>query len=77
MRMYCISSSLFVADHPTLLLQIRDFASGWRAGIQQMNDDVLLYFSSFHSGMEILKQVRSSHRIHLLRQLTCSAVSRS
>jgi vacuolar protein sorting-associated protein 52 len=22
-----------------------------------MNDDVLLYFSSFHSGMEILKQV--------------------
>jgi len=46
-----------------MLSQIRDFASGWRAGIQQMNDDVLLYFSSFHSGMEILKQVRAPHSV--------------
>jgi hypothetical protein len=27
-----------------------------------MNDDVLLYFSSFHSGMEILKQVCTAYR---------------
>lgn len=38
---------------------VRDFASFWRAGIQQLNDDVLAYFANFRNGMDILKQVRA------------------
>jgi hypothetical protein len=37
---------------------VKDFASYWRAGIQQLNDDVLAYFANFRNGMDILKQVR-------------------
>lgn len=36
---------------------VKDFASFWRAGIQQINDDVLAYFANFRNGMDILKQV--------------------
>ena len=39
------------------LPQVRDFATNWRAGIQQVNDDVMAYFANFRNGMEILKQV--------------------
>jgi hypothetical protein len=37
---------------------VKEFASFWRAGIQQVNDDVLAYFANFRNGMDILKQVR-------------------
>jgi hypothetical protein len=36
---------------------VREFASSWRTGIQQINDDVLSFFANFRNGMEILKQV--------------------
>jgi len=41
-----------------LYVQVREFASNWRTGIQQINDNVLAYFANFRNGMEILKQVR-------------------
>lgn len=37
---------------------IRDFSNSWKIGIQQINDDVLVYFANFRNGMEILKQVK-------------------
>jgi len=35
-----------------------------QAGIEQINTDVLAYFSNFRNGMEILKQVRATHQIY-------------
>lgn len=40
-----------------LYVKVREFASNWRTGIQQINDNVLAYFANFRNGMEILKQV--------------------
>jgi hypothetical protein len=37
--------------------QVREFASNWKSGISQINENVLLYFASRRNGMEILKQV--------------------
>ena len=45
-------------DEAEVAALAREFASNWRAGIQQINDDVLAYFANFRNGMEILKQVR-------------------
>jgi hypothetical protein len=36
---------------------VREFATNWRTGIQQINDNVLSFFANFRNGMEILKQV--------------------
>ena len=36
---------------------VREFSSNWKTGVQQINDDVMLYFANFRNGMEILKQV--------------------
>ena len=36
---------------------VREFASNWKGGIKQINDNVLMYFANFRNGMEILKQV--------------------
>ena len=36
---------------------MREFASSWRTGIQQINDDVLGFFANFRNGVEIIKQV--------------------
>jgi hypothetical protein len=38
---------------------VREFATNWRTGIQQINDNVLSFFANFRNGMEILKQVDS------------------
>ncbi len=49
------------------LLQVRDFASFWKAGIQQINDDVLAYFATCRNGMEILKQVLTQLLLYYTR----------
>lgn len=46
---------------------VRDFASNWRQGIQQINDDALSYFSNFRNGMEILKQVLTQLLLYYTR----------
>lgn len=46
---------------------VRDFATNWRAGIQQINDDVLKYFANFRNGMEILKQVLTQLLLYYTR----------
>jgi hypothetical protein len=47
--------------------QVKDFASSWRGGIQQINDDVLAYFANFRNGMEILKQVLTQLLLYYTR----------
>jgi hypothetical protein len=46
---------------------VREFASSWRTGIQQINDDVLKYFANFRNGMEILKQVLTQLLLYYTR----------
>jgi hypothetical protein len=46
---------------------VRDFSANWRAGIQQINDDVLKYFANFRNGMEILKQVLTQLLLYYTR----------
>lgn len=46
---------------------VREFASAWRSGIQQINDDVLAYFANFRNGMEILKQVLTQLLLYYTR----------
>lgn len=51
------STERFNLDEALVESLVREFASSWRTGIQQINDDVLKYFANFRNGMEILKQV--------------------
>jgi hypothetical protein len=44
-----------------------DFASNWKSHIDQMNRNVLSYFSSFKNGMEILKQVLTQLLLYYTR----------
>jgi len=46
---------------------VREFASNWRTGIQQINDNVLAYFANFRNGMEILKQVLTQLLLYYTR----------
>lgn len=46
---------------------VREFATTWRTGIQQINDDVLSYFANFRNGMEILKQVLTQLLLYYTR----------
>lgn len=46
---------------------VRDFASSWKAGIEQINKNVLTYFSNFRNGMEILKQVLTQLLLYYTR----------
>jgi hypothetical protein len=46
---------------------VREFAFNWRAGIQQINDDVLAHFANFRNGMEILKQVLTQLLLYYTR----------
>ena len=48
---------------------VREFATNWRSGVQQINDDVLAYFANVRNGMEILKQVRRS--VFFLKRYDC------
>ena len=46
---------------------VHDFASNWKSGIEQINRDVLSYFSNFRNGMEILKQVLTQLLLYYTR----------
>ena len=46
---------------------VREFASSWRNGIQQINDGVLAHFANFRNGMEILKQVLTQLLLYYTR----------
>lgn len=46
---------------------MRDFSANWKLGIQQINDDVLVYFANFRNGMEILKQVLTQLLLYYTR----------
>lgn len=49
------------------LMQVREFSTSWRNGIQHINDDVLAYFANFRNGMEILKQVLTQLLLYYTR----------
>jgi vacuolar protein sorting-associated protein 52 len=46
---------------------VREFASSWRQGIEEINRNVLSYFSNFRNGMEILKQVLTQLLLYYTR----------
>lgn len=46
---------------------VREFASHWKSGIEQINRNVLSYFSNFRNGMEILKQVLTQLLLYYTR----------
>ena len=46
---------------------VREFASNWRAGMEEINRNVLSYFSNFRNGMEILKQVLTQLLLYYTR----------
>ena len=46
---------------------VLEFASNWKSAIEQINRDVLSYFSNFRNGMEILKQVLTQLLLYYTR----------
>jgi hypothetical protein len=46
---------------------VREFASSWRQCIEEINRNVLSYFSNFRNGMEILKQVLTQLLLYYTR----------
>ena len=44
-----------------------EFAGGWRAGIEGVNQDVLAFFANFRTGMEILKQALTQLLLYYTR----------
>jgi len=46
---------------------VRDFALNWQKGIEQINKNVLSYFSNFRNGLEILKQVLTQLLLYYTR----------
>lgn len=46
---------------------IREFSSTWKGAIEQINRNVLSYFSNFRNGMEILKQVLTQLLLYYTR----------
>eukprot|EP00558_Chaetoceros_sp_UNC1202_P000265 CAMPEP_0197261522 /NCGR_PEP_ID=MMETSP1429-20130617/84593_1 /TAXON_ID=49237 /ORGANISM="Chaetoceros sp., Strain UNC1202" /LENGTH=208 /DNA_ID=CAMNT_0042725791 /DNA_START=1 /DNA_END=627 /DNA_ORIENTATION=- len=46
---------------------VREFASTWKAGIEQINRNVLNNFANFRNGMEILKQVLTQLLLYYTR----------
>ncbi len=46
---------------------VRDFSSTWKSGMEQINKNVLSYFSNFRNGMEILKQVLTQLLLYYTR----------
>jgi len=57
----------FTLDEAQVEALVRDFASTWKTGIQQINDNVLAYFANFRNGMEILKQVLTQLLLYYTR----------
>jgi len=46
---------------------VRDFASTWKQGIEQINKNVLSFFANFRNGMEVLKQVLTQLLLYYTR----------
>ncbi|CEG44701.1 Vacuolar sorting protein VPS52/suppressor of actin Sac2 [Plasmopara halstedii] len=46
---------------------VRTFAATWKTGIENMNSNVMTYFSNFRNGMEILKQVLTQLLLYYTR----------
>ena len=46
---------------------VREFALNWKKGIEQINKNVLSYFSNFRNGLEILKQVLTQLLLYYTR----------
>jgi hypothetical protein len=46
---------------------VSEFAANWKRGIDQINRNVLSYFSNFRNGMEILKQVLTQLLLYYTR----------
>ncbi|KAL7483800.1 hypothetical protein ACHAW6_009442 [Cyclotella cf. meneghiniana] len=46
---------------------VLEFSSNWKTGIEQINRNVLSYFSNFRNGMEILKQVLTQLLLYYTR----------
>ena len=46
---------------------VEEFSSNWKQGIEQINKNVLSYFSNFRNGMEILKQVLTQLLLYYTR----------
>eukprot|EP00553_Chaetoceros_curvisetus_P007090 CAMPEP_0204630430 /NCGR_PEP_ID=MMETSP0717-20131115/20447_1 /ASSEMBLY_ACC=CAM_ASM_000666 /TAXON_ID=230516 /ORGANISM="Chaetoceros curvisetus" /LENGTH=333 /DNA_ID=CAMNT_0051647673 /DNA_START=110 /DNA_END=1111 /DNA_ORIENTATION=- len=46
---------------------VREFASTWKQGIEQINRDVLSFFANFRNGMEVLKQVLTQLLLYYTR----------
>lgn len=46
---------------------VRNFSTSWKGGIEQINNNVLSYFSNFRNGMEILKQVLTQLLLYYTR----------
>jgi hypothetical protein len=61
------SGTALVLDDVIVESLVREFSANWRTGIQQINDDVLLYFANFRNGMEILKQVLTQLLLYYTR----------
>lgn len=61
------SSSSSPVDTALVETLVRDFAASWKSGIEQINHDVMEYFSNFRNGMEILKQVLTQLLLYYTR----------
>lgn len=46
---------------------VREFASTWKQGIEQINRNVLSFFANFRNGMEVLKQVLTQLLLYYTR----------
>jgi len=46
---------------------VREFSTSWKTNIEQINRNVLSYFSNFRNGMEILKQVLTQLLLYYTR----------
>jgi hypothetical protein len=61
------SGGSFNLDEGVVGALVKEFATSWRTGIQQLNDDILSYFTNFRNGMEILKQVLTQLLLYYTR----------
>ena len=46
---------------------VREFASTWKQGIEQINRNVLSFFANFRNGMEVLKQILTQLLLYYTR----------
>ncbi len=62
-----ISAPADVVNPEVVESLVHEFASNWKSGIEQINRNVLSYFSNFRNGMEILKQVLTQLLLYYTR----------